>query len=409
MRLLNLLLLLFLSTSITAQKIELHLPNQNADSLSIASFTISVDTISKDLEVLVSDYSRIGVYHKHRRYKTSLYELDTVVLIINKDSTQCEVRFLMCDGREFKVDDPYKEKIRSGFTNKKKLRLGFWQTGAIEKDLNETIKSLNLLIPKKKGCNSKRDLRQFLCHDYLIARNMDGIYSSGIQMPSLDGSNSVISRHAAVQKKMDECLPNVSGKQVFKLNFIVDEKGNVLKPFCFDCPREIREKLYDCITQTKWKPGIYDDKNVKSECNVLVGFNVEDKYVYFEQKAKEPDKIPKPVHIPDIVFGNEQGKIISHQEEVFKIVEQMPQPVNEKYFEELRTRAIAAFPNKKLNEVFQFIVEKDGFISNLKNVRSTDILVSEWIIANVRASAKFTPGKQRGRAVRVEVTYRIRS
>lgn len=409
MKLLSLLLSIILSTLSTAQKIDLALPNQNAASLSIGSFQISVDTITKNLEVVLSEYDVVGVNHKHRRYKTSLYELDTVALIINRDSTQCEVRFLMCNGREFELDDPYKGKIQSSYENKKMLRLGYWRTGTIEKQLNRTIESLNLLIPQKEDCNPHPDLKQYACYKYYHQMTLDGIYSSGIQMPSLDGSNSVMSRHAAVQKHLDECLSNVSGAQVFKLNFIVDEKGNVLKPSSLNCPDGIRDKLYDCITQTKWKPATYDGKTVKSDCTVLVGFNVDDKYVYFEQKSKEPEKKLEPVYLPDNAFGLELGNSSSQQEEVFKVVEQMPEPVNEKYFEDLATRAKATFADKKLNEVFQFIVEKDGSISDLKSIRTTDTLVREWIITNLRASAKFTPGKQRGRTVRVEVTYRVKS
>ena len=401
-------LILIFCSSISAQKIELLLPNQNADSLSITSYQITVDTVTKELEVTLSEYSILRVHHSHYRYKTSLYELDTIALIRASDSTQYEVRLLMCEGREFDLDDPYKGKIRSSFRNKKMLRLGYWMVGTEEEQLIRTVETLASLIPKREACNPKREMRQFVGHNYLVGYDGDGVYSSGIQLPSLYGSNSVMSMHEAVQKHVNQCQINVTDSLVFKIKFIVNEEGVVSAPFAFDCPDDIRENLYDCIKSSKWKSAIYDNKKVKSECTALIGFNVKDKYEYFERKSKEPKSKPKVVHIPDNALGMGNDRL-SGQEEIYKIVERMPKPMNENYFEELTEKAKVKFKDKELNEVFKFVVEKDGFISNIVNLRSSDNEVSEWINVNLRKSLKFIPGQQRGKKVRVEVTYRIRT
>ncbi len=406
MKLFTILMFLFVSATTIAQKLELELPTQDADSLSIGSFKISIDTITKELEIVHSDYSIDRVHHTHRRYRTSLYELDTVGLFYATDSTQYEIRFFMCDGREFELDDPYKGEIKYSFLNKKMVRLGFWNLGPVENQLNEIVETLSRLIPKKEAC-SKRDFRSFVGHHYLIGRSGDGVYSSGVQMPSLDGSNSIATMNAAVQKRMDECLPTMVGEQVIKLSFKVDENGNVFDPFCFDCPKDLQDQMYDCIGQTKWEPAIYDGKDVKAECSALLGFNVEDKYAYFEQKSKEPDVVIKrePVYIPDDAFG--MGS--SNDEEIFKIVEQMPKPASDDFYEIITERAKKTFPDKVLNEVFQFVVEKDGSISQVECLRSTDQLVRGFIMANIRNAERFTPGKQRGKTVRVALTFKVRS
>jgi protein TonB len=52
-----------------------------------------------------------------------------------------------------------------------------------------------------------------------------------------------------------------------------------------------------------------------------------------------------------------------------------------------------------------FIVEDDGTVSNVKLVRGVDPVIDNEALKSVRSSPKWTPGKQRGRAVRV--TYII--
>lgn len=48
-----------------------------------------------------------------------------------------------------------------------------------------------------------------------------------------------------------------------------------------------------------------------------------------------------------------------------------------------------------------FIVEKDGFVTNVKVIKGVDPLINDEAIKAVASSPKWTPGKQRGVAVRV--------
>ena len=48
-----------------------------------------------------------------------------------------------------------------------------------------------------------------------------------------------------------------------------------------------------------------------------------------------------------------------------------------------------------------FVVERDGTVSNVNIVRSVDPLLDEEAKKTIMASPKWTPGLQRGRAVRV--------
>jgi hypothetical protein len=409
MKAINIMIILCCSISLYAQPLSIELPQQDADSLSIKTFNITIDTTTKDIEIIESSYDMLDVFHLHRRYKTSLYELDTVVLIINKDSTQCEIRLLMCEGRAFSIDDPYKGKVRTGFIDKKKLRLGYWQVGPIEDELNEMVDRLNHYIPKKEACNSDRNLKQYLCHKYLVGRDMNGLYSSGIIMPSLNGSNSVQSRHDSIQTHLDECVGEVKEPHVFKVIYTINEAGRAVDISSFDCPKDLEEKVFDCLAQTQWTPGQYDGKPVATKCATLIGFNVEDKFAVYEQNSKKPKEQPKQVTISDDALEAMFGTDKPDEEEVFRVVEDMPKPLSLSYYEELKAEAIKAFPDQNWDETLKFIVEKDGYVSNVNIIRSTNKKVGEWLKAEMRKTARYEPGKQRGIKVRVQMVYRMKS
>lgn len=57
--------------------------------------------------------------------------------------------------------------------------------------------------------------------------------------------------------------------------------------------------------------------------------------------------------------------------------------------------------------VVQFIVEKDGSLSNIKVLRSPDSSLSKEAVRVITSSPKWTPGKQRGTAVRVQYTLPV--
>ena len=58
--------------------------------------------------------------------------------------------------------------------------------------------------------------------------------------------------------------------------------------------------------------------------------------------------------------------------------------------------------------VIQFVVEKDGSISNARVVRDIGAKCGEEALRVVNTMPRWNPGKQRGRAVRVQFTLPVR-
>lgn len=119
----------------------------------------------------------------------------------------------------------------------------------------------------------------------------------------------------------------------------------------------------------------------------------EDEIVVIAHNSGNKNKAEKPSEIsPDVVF---------------QIVEEMPKfPGGEeammKYLSENITYPTLALKDTIQGKVFvNYIVEKDGTVSNAKIVRSAHPLLDQEALRVVNAMPDWIPGKQRGEAVRV--------
>lgn len=94
--------------------------------------------------------------------------------------------------------------------------------------------------------------------------------------------------------------------------------------------------------------------------------------------------------------------------EIFTFVEDMPQIVGgvEALYRNLRYPEIARRAGIEGRVVVQFVIDENGNIHNPRVVRSLGGGTDEAAIEAIRKT-KFTPGRQRGRAVKVEYTLTI--
>jgi protein TonB len=103
------------------------------------------------------------------------------------------------------------------------------------------------------------------------------------------------------------------------------------------------------------------------------------------------------------------------EEEVFYIVEDMPtfnggEPATEfrKYIaKNLQYPEIAAENGVSGRVIIQFAVDKTGKVVDARIVRSVDSALDKEAVRVVMSSPKWTPGKQRGKAVKVLFTFPI--
>lgn len=109
-------------------------------------------------------------------------------------------------------------------------------------------------------------------------------------------------------------------------------------------------------------------------------------------------------------FGDFDGEDTG-ESEVFVVVENMPSFPGgnvQKWISKNVKYPVLAMENGIQGKVFvQFVIERDGSITDVKVVRGVDSSLDKEAIRVVKAMPKWTPGKQRGKAVRVSFTLPI--
>ena len=109
-------------------------------------------------------------------------------------------------------------------------------------------------------------------------------------------------------------------------------------------------------------------------------------------------------------YGDEYGDEYSDEAEVFAVVEDMPKfPGNVQQWisKNIKYPMIAQENNIQGRVFVQFVIERDGSVTDVKVARSVDPSLDKEAIRVVKAMPKWTPGKQRNKPVRVSYTVPI--
>ena len=113
-----------------------------------------------------------------------------------------------------------------------------------------------------------------------------------------------------------------------------------------------------------------------------------------------------------VEFSDEEEEV--EEEEIFVIVEDMPgfgggdsNKFREYIQKNLKYPDIAAENGIQGRVFVSFVVEPNGEVSNVRVVRGVDPSLDREAVRVVESSPKWTPGKQRGKPVRVSFTFPI--
>ncbi len=109
----------------------------------------------------------------------------------------------------------------------------------------------------------------------------------------------------------------------------------------------------------------------------------------------------------------ENEAVLSTDTVVFTVCEKMPEypggptALFSYLAEKIQYPAESVQKNEQGRAVVQFIVEKDGSLSNIHIIRSVTPKLDAEAIRVVKSMPKWTPGKQKGKSVRVKYTCPI--
>ncbi len=108
-----------------------------------------------------------------------------------------------------------------------------------------------------------------------------------------------------------------------------------------------------------------------------------------------------------VIFITSKDKMISQDEEIFVIVEEMPSFVGgNAELNSFLAKATAGLKEKG-SAVVQFTVMPNGSLSNIKVVSAPSVSLGKKAIEIIQSMPDWKPGKQRGKAVPVEVSINI--
>ena len=132
--------------------------------------------------------------------------------------------------------------------------------------------------------------------------------------------------------------------------------------------------------------------------------------------SEEPLKIniKRPASIDEIqVVGYNSAPKTEEQGEIFQVVEEQPmfpggmEEMMKFLQQNIKYPTEAQEQGKQGRVIVQFVVNKDGSISNDSVVRSVDPLLDAEALRVVRSMPNWKPGKQRGKEVRVRFTLPV--
>lgn len=171
---------------------------------------------------------------------------------------------------------------------------------------------------------------------------------------------------------------------------------------------EIEEQIIQTPPEELPPPPPPEPEVVTTELNVIEN----DAETENEMKMDVFDKIEKQenIEIVQVQVEQEEEEV---EDEIFQVVEQDPEypggvEALYKFIQQNLKYPQLAKENNITGRVFvQFVVEKDGSVSNVKAARDIGGGCGAEAVRVVKSMPKWTPGKQRGKAVRAAYTLPV--
>ena len=140
------------------------------------------------------------------------------------------------------------------------------------------------------------------------------------------------------------------------------------------------------------------------EINVVEDEEIIEEEIEIDIEVEEDTEIEMPE-----VIEEEQVE----EEEIFTVVEEMPQfPGGEKallkYLASIPYPAIAKENDIEGSVFIRFVIDKSGNVTSVQIAKGTDKILNDAALKHVKKMPNWTPGKQRGKAVKVQYVVPIK-
>lgn len=231
------------------------------------------------------------------------------------------------------------------------------------------------------------------------SKKMDDVFVVVDEMPKFDNKGLEAARDyiAKNMKYPDTAIEKGIQGQVF-VTFIVEKDGSVSNTKIERGVDPIldKEAIRAVESMPKWTPGYQNGKAAR------VKFTIPATFILNENKLQNSK-------------SKNTAVILVENYEPFVVVEKMPKfdnkddisVVSNYIAQNIRYPAIAKEKGTQGKVYVSFVVEEDGSISTTKIERGVDPILDKEAIRVIESMPKWTPGYQRGQAVRVKFTLPV--
>ena len=256
----------------------------------------------------------------------------------------------------------------------------------------------NLAMVKTEELNPQ----QKEAKDSFKASGNDAVFTVVEEMPSFPGGEPALMAFIKSNLRYPTSCAEKGIQGRVTLSFIIEKDGSVADIEIMRSPDErlSAEAIRVVQSMPKWTPGKQRGQVVRVKYVLPVTFRL----------AKPEEQTSKPTETQGT--SKAQG-----EQNVFSVVEEKPSfpggdvALMDYLKNTLKYPAECFATGIQGRVVLSFIIEKDGSLSGITVMRSPDERLSAEAIRTVQAMPKWTPGKQRGKAVRVSyvlpVTFRL--
>jgi TonB family protein len=249
----------------------------------------------------------------------------------------------------------------------------------------------------------------------------DSVYQRVDNKPQYSGGETALENFITTKTKYPQEALSKKQEGIMEVEFVVSVNGNITDMICTtskypDLCNEVKRVISE---MPQWIPAKVNGNTVAAKHKIAIGFKLYNKQITYVIIPDEMTAGKEILYNQDIMLeGDPNGadsELLSDpkrqsDDDVLTFVEQMPEFNGDlyQYISKNINYPVEAKENKIEGRVIaQFIVEKDGSISNASVLKKMGWGMDEETLRVINNMPNWKPGKQNGKTVRVRYTLPV--
>jgi len=249
----------------------------------------------------------------------------------------------------------------------------------------------------------------------------DSVYQRVDNKPQYSGGETALENFITTKTKYPQEALSKKQEGIMEVEFVVSVNGNITDMICTtikypDLCNEVKRVISE---MPQWIPAKVNGNTVAAKHKIAIGFKLYNKQITYVIIPDEMTAGKEILYNQDIMLeGDPNGadsELLSDpkrqsDDDVLTFVEQMPEFNGDlyQYISKNINYPVEAKENKIEGRVIaQFIVEKDGSISNASVLKKMGWGMDEETLRVINNMPNLKPGKQNGKTVRVRYTLPV--